>query len=423
MRRVLKLLIAMAILYICIQFGFKLIEKGHKIEYKITTNDNQFVVNEVFTKNVKNETDNYYFIININDSIFDYQTFKNFNMQSKVIKDIEYYKDDSYECILPVFVKGELLSDIICKKDNVYYNYHDIKNTDTGLDNFATSLENVGYNYLNFDDSTELLTSKNSTSVYNNLLKNHFIGLENYKGIYTINLKNNEKIYNSSIFSSDVYTKNLSAFVSKYYLVADYTKDYKFNEFTLIDITNNTKTIISYDYDINMDSYVQGVIDNLVYVYDRSTKKQYEIDVKHKTIIEVGNETVGYKKYINNDYIKVNTNNDDFKFSKYATDNNFNGNSYAKVDKTGITKSGYYYIYEFDGTNYKVYRSNIQNGITKTYLFTTDNIGDVSYFDDYIYYRLGNIIKRYSESDGIRTVLADTELGFNTSIKFNVYKK
>lgn len=431
MGKVLKLLIVMSILYIIIQFGFKFIEKGHQLEYKIKTDDHEFIVKEIYTQNVKNEMDNYYLEMVIGNSTFDYQTFNNFNMQSKIVKNIYYFNDENYECILPVFVKDMVLSDIICKNGNVYQNYHNIKNKDANLDAFAVSLNKIGYNVSKFDENLTPITSEQTITLYNNLLENHYLALENYKGIYTINKKNNDKIYNSSLFSNDIYTKELSAFVGKYYLVADYTKQYRFNEFILIDTTNNLKDKISYDYDINMDSYIQGVIGNNVYLYDNKTEKQYEIDVKEKIIIEVGNKEVGYKNYVNGEFVKVQNNLNHFTFTKYSTDNIWNEREYPLVEKTGVTKSGYYYIYEQDGLSYHVYRSNIQNGITKTYLFTLSDSSsynvarnnNIIYIGNYIYYKDGNRIKRYSDEYGVQTILSDSELGFNKNIHFGVYEK
>lgn len=420
MKRVFSLLIVMSIIYVLLQFGFQLIEKGHKVNYKIKNDNNNFEINEIYTKNKTGEQDNYYFDITINDSKFFYQTLVDFNMQSKVIKNIHYYKDDNYECILPIYIKDKILSDVICKKGDTQYFYHDIKNNDTALDQFVNSLSNNGY-IDKYSDNNEILSNKSSVVLYDNLIDNHYLGLETYKGLNTINNKNNDNIYNIMLFTKDVYQKPISTAVSKYYLVADYSKDYKFNEFILVDLTNNIKTTLPYDYDISMNSYIQGVVDYNVYLFDRSTKKQYEIDVKHETIIEVGNTDVGFKKYCNGTWEKETSY--DFTFSKYCTDNTWNGNNYERVDKTGIKYSGYYYIYENIGGKYNIYRSDVQNSTVKTYLFTTNELNNIVYVGDSIYYQDGKTIKRYNDEFGVKTILTNSELEFNNNIKFMAYQK
>ena len=235
MKKMFGLLIIMTLLYFAIQFGFKFIEKGHVLDYKVTNGENVFKINETYVVNTKNESDNYYFSININDKInFNYQTFANFNMQGQVITDIKYYEDDVYTCILPIFTNDKVITDIICKKGDNYIFYNYIKGTDASLDVFASSL--AEYKTDNFVDEKEQLTNSGLTIAYNSLLEDHFLALENYKGIYTLNNVNLSKLYNLKLLDTDVYEKELSAFANKYYLMADYTEDTKFNEFTLVNI-------------------------------------------------------------------------------------------------------------------------------------------------------------------------------------------
>ncbi len=67
-------LVFLIILYFLINWSFKIFSKGHEINYKII-NDNEFNIKEVF----KTKYNNYYLEININDTNFTYQVFKNFN--------------------------------------------------------------------------------------------------------------------------------------------------------------------------------------------------------------------------------------------------------------------------------------------------------------------------------------------------------
>ena len=58
----------------------------------------------------------------------------------------------------------------------------------------------------------------------------------------------------------------------------------------------NKKTI-KYHSSISFNSYIQGSIDDDVYLFDRNSKKQYRINPKTETIVEVGNEQTGIKYY------------------------------------------------------------------------------------------------------------------------------
>ena len=285
MKRMFGLLLILLIGYFSFQLIFRFIDKGHTEEYNITTNGQVFSIKEIYTVNT-DEDDNYYLEIKVNDDTFDMQIYDNLNMSKRIITDIYYY-DADYKCILPVINK-EKYGNVICKIDDTYYNYQDLKGKSESLDLFVKNL--------NIDEKEQQeLASKNKITVYDNLIDKHYIALETYKGITTINKKNMSTIVDINLFEKDIYTKDISCFIDKYYLVADYNKQTKFNEFKLVDITNNKVKTIKYDYDISLDSYILGTYENKVYLFDNSTKKEYEIDVKKETIIEVGNTNIGIK--------------------------------------------------------------------------------------------------------------------------------
>ena len=107
-------------------------------------------------------------------------------------------------------------------------------------------------------------------------------------------------------------------------------------------------------------------------------------------------------------------------FTPYETTNEFNGKNYEMVLKVGIEKSGYYYIFEKSKNRYKVYRSNIQNGINKTYLFETDS-KELLYIKDSVFYIDGKYLKCYNNENGNQIILENKELEFNHNIKIGLY--
>lgn len=414
MKRMFGLLLILLIGYFSFQLIFRFIDKGHIEEYNITTNGQVFSIKEIYTVNT-DEDDNYYLEINVNEDTFDMQIYDNLNMSKRIITDIYYY-DADYKCILPVINK-EKYGNVICKIDDTYYNYQDLKGKSESLDLFVKNL--------NIDEKEQQeLASKNKITVYDNLIDKHYIALETYKGITTINKKNMSTIVDINLFEKDIYTKDISCFIDKYYLVADYNKQTKFNEFKLVDITNNKVKTIKYDYDISLDSYILGTYENKVYLFDNSTKKEYEIDVKKETIIEVGNTNIGIKILVNGNFENINAYTvyqNKTTFTPYEVSYTFNNQNYDLVLKVGKEKSGYYYIFEKVGNTYKVYRSNIQNKINKTYLFET-NSTELLYSKDSVYYLDGKTLKRY-DNQGNKIVLEYSELEFNNNIKIGLFNK
>lgn len=416
MRRMAGLLIVLCFIYAGIQILFQFIDKGHTIDYIVTSNGENFDIKEVFTVNTE-EDDNYYLEIMVNGQIFDFQIYNKLNMAKKIVTNVYHYSRD-YECVLPI-IEGSSVTDMICKQENTYYAYQDLKGKSSSLDLFVSSIEE--YNASRFEDQKQEINSLNNISIYN-LTNNHYLAMENYKGIYTINNKNLSTIINVSLFEKDVYQKNISCFAGKYYVVADYSKQTKFNEFKIVDITNNKIKTISYDYDISLDSYILGTKGEKVYLFDNDAKKEYELDIKKETIIEIGNTNIGIKILVGENFETVDA------YQVYQNKMVFT--PYEKSDlfpnidnlKIGKEKSGYYYLFEQIGNRYKVYRSNIQNGLNKLYLFETDS-KEMLYDKDSVYFIDGPYLKKYDNQNGIQTVLMNKELEFNHNIKIGLFSK
>lgn len=415
MKRLFMLLIILFCLFLGVQFCFNYFGKGGTSNYRI----DGFDVKEVFTQNRKNEFDNYYIEISKDDTVFSIQLFDNFNKSNKIIKEIEYFKDDQYECIFPVFKGTKQYTDLICKSD-VYYNYQEIKNKDNKLDEFVSGLKN--YNEDNLIDKKDYKEAK-GYKLYNNLPDNHYLALDSYQGIV---LYNNNAMEYIKLFDRDIYERKISSSISKNYIVADYNEEYDFHKFKIVNLENGSIKEVVSDKSISFDSYIQGSIGDELYLFDKSNKKQYEIDLKGKTVIEIGNESSGVKVYQNNEWQNSNVyeaSSNDLVFNTYKGELNINGIAYDKVDKIGNALSGYYYMYKKVNGRYEVYRANVQNTSNITYLFDTDNISYAIYDKDYVYYKDGKYIKCYSSKFGVRTIAENNELAFNNNLKMYLYVK
>ena len=416
MKRMAGLLIVLCFIYAGIQILFRFIDKGHTIDYTISTNGETFDIKEIFTIHTE-EDDNYYLEIMVNGENFDFQIYNKLNMAKKIVTNVYHYNRD-YECVLPI-IEGNSVTDMICKQGNIYYAYQDLKGKSNSLDLFVSGI--AEYDESRFENKKQEINQLNNISIYS-LTDNHYLAMENYKGVYTISSRNLSAIANVSLFENDVYQKSISCFVGKYYVVADYSKQTKFNEFKVVDITNNKIKTISYDYDISLDSYILGVKDDKAYLFDRDAKKEYEIDVKKETVIEIGNTNIGIKILVGENFETVDAYQvyqNKIAFTPYEKSSVFENEDNIKVGKE---KSGYYYLFEPINNRYKVYRSNIQNGINKLYLFETDS-KELLYDKDSVYFIDGPYLKKYSNLHGIQTILMNKELEFNHNIKIGLFSK
>lgn len=414
MKKLLGMLIALFIIYLGIQFIFDLFSKGHDDEYEIK---NQNIVFKV--KEISNFVDNnYYFEISGGTNIFKFQVYNNFNKDKNVIEKIEYFEDDKYECVLPIFKNDKVITDMMCINNGVTYYYHDIKSNDQQLDEFISTI--------NYYDINKYIDGAISTNIENidvykqNLISNHYIGITNYKGIYNISSNFNSVVYNISLFNKDIYNQKLGTFIYKYYVVADYNKDFEFNEINVIDLVNLSTNKINSDTAISLDGYIQGVIDNKIYLFDKDRQYQYEINMNNKTVVKNSKDNIKYYNSGNFTTMTLKEANEELKF--VYDEINYQNNEYERIDRVG-NETGYYYLYKNNGNGYNVYRINIQDNEGLTYLFETNTIDNVFYIDNYVYFINNSIVQVYSDTFGIKNLVKYKELEFNKNIIFNVYSK
>ena len=403
MKYLFKTLIIFIITFIALKFILFLFDTGHTVNYNI---GNFKVKEELKTK----ENNNYYFELEHENFKINFQIKQNYNKAEKVISKIQYKKIDDYTCVLPIFKNGKILTDVICLKDNDITYANNLNNKK--IKEYLKTLEKYGYNQNDFQDKASEIKLSNTQTIYqDNFIENHYIAMETYKGLNLFN----GSASNVEIFDNDVYTKPISFFTDKYYIVADYTENYTFKIFHVINIINGKQTDIrSYD-DISFDSYIEGAIGTDIYLFDRDANKQYKISIENESVEQFhdkDNLQTYNGKWENmslSDAINGTT------FNNYYTDDI---KGYAKVDKVGK----YYYIYEKQNNHYNVYRADIQNKKIKTYLFQTTDLDSVIYLDDTIYYINGNTFNYYNNF-GNRKVIKNTELEFNPDLSFGVYKR
>lgn len=424
MKKMLTLLLGLFAFYYLVQIGFNYFSKGYEVEYTIKKADKEFKITETYTANIEGERDNYFINVDVEGSIFSLQVFDNFFKNKEILIDLDYYKDDKYECIFPVFKNEVAIFDVICMKDKVLYTYNSMSKYKE-LDDFVRNITH--YNGGNFASVEKQDQELDQVFAYmNNYKSNEFVALSSYKGIYTINKKKNivGNINTVKIFSQDKYTTPISAFVDKYYLIADYNNLKTFNMFYLVDITTNEKTEIKSEHTISLDSYIMGIVDKSIYLYDPVYKKEYEVDAEAKTVLEVGNFETGYKVLENGEWVKYDMN--DMKKEKYFTNYKTTYENGNMIVHMGGEKSGHIYTLVKNNKkdyNYSVYRSNVQNPEQRLYLFEIDKFEDMIFVDDNIYFKNKEKVKVYNEKTGIKTLASYKELNYNKGVKFSGYIK
>jgi len=393
----------------CVRF----FSQGHTITYKLPEHLD-FEILEVNTRKLRNERDNYYIEIRSETHTFSFQLFEEFDSR-RIVTDIIYYEGD-YTCLLPIFDE-RIIVDMLCYKDGIFYDYHMIQGEEDSLDKFVSGIEI--YDVENWSNELGETTNRYSISLFtDNRVQKHKLAIASLRGVFEIN----ENINEITLFTSDVYNRPLSAFVGEYYIVADYSVQRRFREFHLVNLnTRRTSTLRAPTY-ISFDSYIQGVVEEKVYLYDRNNELQYEIDINRKTIQEVGNARRDIRHYKNGDWTKISTVRANQRVFFNYTIEVPELRRFDYIFLQGNRHSGHHYLIEKRGNRYNVFRAHVQNNDSVKFLFQVDNINTLTFLDDFVYFIEDNEIRYYSDRTGVRTIIRYDELRFNVNLIFNAYK-
>lgn len=415
MKKLVYIFLLLCVVYFGILFCRNKLGNGHTISYIVNTQNEKFEITEVYHKKTRNQVAGYHLGIQMGDTIFPIEMLSS-KEKSKIVESVYSFENDQYKCIYPV---GSHLSklDALCQKDNTIYPYQTIVGIDSEVDSFVATLNSVGYDATQFMDRRSILKSIRGISIYDNLIQNHRIGIENYKGLYTIDSTN--LLREKQLFQSDVYQKNVALFYDNYYIVADYNKKYEFHEFSVVNLSNQKVTKIISNQAISKDSYIQGVVDNAIYLLDRTNKKQYKIDLSNKTVTKVGDVDSGIQIYGASEW-KTMTMYDALKqnsyFIPYDLPEEIQG--YEHIDVTDAS----YYGYQLVEGGYAIYRISKQMPTVRYYITTIKERNQVTYLSDYLYFMDSGCIYYYHDTTGVRLVLQNPEFAFNPSLQFGVYE-
>ena len=368
------------------------------ISYKIKKDNVSISIKEIYKSN------NYYIEIKTDKNTYPFRIYKDIGKR-KIIKDFYLYSDESIECILPI-ISGNLYTDVMCYKDNILYDYYKLAGEDSKLDEYINNIQ--VYSVGNFNN--EPLNYKTiSTIKYNNYEDfNNIVALTTYRGLIING-------YEINIFKKDAYQNKISTFINNYYIIADYENTYSFNFFYVVNLDTKETSKLKLKDDISYDSYIQGVVNNKIYLYDRNSENQYEIDIENNKVEIVSNSKY-IKYYTNNKWEKMNKvkANKEVYFSYGTLNNYFTDYDYVKE------ADNYYYLYKKDGIFYKLYRIDKNN--LNIYKYIADvPVTNIYFNDNYLYYVYKNKLLFYSDKTGLKTILENSELEFNETIKYYIY--
>ena len=161
-----KVILILITVLIILKIISKVFSTGHEIKYFIKDNKKQFQISEKLIKNTKNENPSYVLKIKTPKTTFNYNISNEFKGKKRIIAHIKYYKDNKYECILPLFKENKTLTDVVCKVNNKFYNYTDLVGNDK-LNKFVNNISE--YNYDKFKNKLDVKQKINNVKIYKNI--------------------------------------------------------------------------------------------------------------------------------------------------------------------------------------------------------------------------------------------------------------
>ena len=359
--RVKKKRIAMVLLCIIIIIIF-LFKMPHN--YKIHYNIDKTKIEEEYNKKLKIH------YLKVEKDSKDYEFVVSTKWQRKIVTGLDYYVKDNIKC-LSLKLKEENLRPIC-------YDNKTIK--DVELINNEDILKHYKIKNTNKDNNTTF----NNVTIYNQ--DNSAFLLWNYRGFDYLNGSITDNI---KITDKDVYNLNIITKIDNLVILADYSQDYHFTKFIIINLENGKKQTWDIDYDISMDSYILGSYDKSVYLVDKKSLIEYEIVPSHKKIRIVGTKTKKGVIY-NNDFEDISL------------------NKLVKKEYSFKQIKGYNYEAFDDKLYLKLYNSPNKILVTRK-----DDIKIVDIYEDSVYYLSGSKLYRYNTKDGEKLLLEDFEWNFN----------
>lgn len=408
MKKIVKLTIKILIIFILLELLLYIFKTNHKITYQIKEKTDTYNIQEIYKKGT------YHLKITTKTSTFALEVPNTFHKRKKIIKKIYSYKTKNITCIYPKLKKQTQNSNIICSKKSQTYSYEYYKQN---LAPFIKTLTKKGETSPSWSKSTNQTKNLETLEAYqNNIPKNTNIYIYNYKGFYKITNKKLEKI---NLFKQDKYINHLGTQVDKYYIIPNYNEKYDYTKLYRINMKNGKIKTLKLKNKISKDSYINGVINNEIYLFDKDELKQYKINPKKSQIKEIGNKK---KKvlYYNLKFKKIDVYTMRDKKLKFITIKNkikeLEKNTKIKhIEQT--TNKNYYYQTENNEIYY--YDQEIK---TKTLIAKTETT-DFKVFKNTLYYINNDTLYSYNFTNGINKLIKYKELSFNPENRIAIYTK
>lgn len=414
MKRIIKLVIALALFSLVFQVGIHLLIQKHTISYGIYEGKAKFEIEENFAK--QDDHHDYQFLIRYRNLEFPFQIERDYHKQKKVVEKIEYKETEDMVCIYPI-LKEKVETTILCNQRGTLFSYRSLKQMkNEEVELFLKELQNKQYHSSLWEEEGQL-QYQNMTINDNYIPRDYVIAVWNYKGLDLISRGKQETL---QLLKKDHYENTHGTLIGQYYYVPNYDMKYHYSEFFLINLKNAYKNNILTPEEISYDSYINGVVDGTLYLTDRDSKIQYSFETKNRFYNIVGDKNTKAKVYQDGTWEERNIydlTNTPILFTEKVETPKVISELQPKLWKESRTS---YYILDNQGRMYQILKENPE---MKILLFQDETITDFEVVEDTIFYLSNGIIYSYHLFDGWHPLIGKNEFRFNSQNIYHVIKK
>ena len=363
-------------------------------EYDIIYEKNKYIVNEIYTYedkthtyeiNIKNKTQELTYILN-ND----------FNKNKKIINNLKVYKENDLTCILPIYIK-KIDNKLYCLKDNTQVSNYYLKDNES----YKKILKKAKkYKIKTYSKNNKTTTYKKLQVYDNNISREDLFTIWDYKGISII--ENDKKRY-IKFLDYDLYDDVKTIIYDKYFVLFENNHVDGIKNIHYYDLEKDKLKIYNPEIVISKDFYINGVVDNLIYVTDNKTKKEYTINLKKEEIAQI-NKANEYLTYYDNEFKSL-TKSDYFMETQIFRNKKVLDEKISKVEH--IKENNIYYYLE----NNNFYRQRLNRN--KELLFSLDEIKEWKIISDKIVIISKDTLYIYDDSRGLVPIVKSNELNYN----------
>ena len=381
-KKIISFSLIILLLLLVYEFLFNLVKTNHYITYTISKDDVLYNIDE---KYIKEDGKDYYLIkVSNDDKNFVWRIDNSFNKQKNIINDLKIFEQDDYYCIGLVFSNKKNVAYPECIKDDTLMTYSSIKDK-VDFGNYIEKIEDK--NKDKYLSNSEKRTEANLIVNKDYLDNKEALIIYSYKQM-TLHYMNYAR--NFAFSSIDNYKNEYGYLVGEYYVIPRLTSLPTIVTLLKYDVVDGIKKEITLPMEISRQSYINGVFDNKLYIFDKSNKRQFEFDpyTDEVNLIGTTEEDGIIVKDGKKESISV------YELDKSEVLFTKDLSLYKNIDYDSIYVDDDYAVYLKDGNFYKVYNEYVDIPI---YLFTESNVHNIKVKKENVYYVKDDSIYKYNK--------------------------